>query len=278
MNWDEIVFKIQNGLDRVVRWARLAPDHAGGCRRFLIIQIDGLSHGRLLKAIEKKQLPFLARLLQSGGVRLQRFSCGLPTSTPAFQAGIMYGETQDIPSFHWYDKRRHVDMHMPLVSVASRVEQLHAAGRKGILKDGTSYGCVFGGEADVAMVNFARIGKPNLRLDYSTLRFFIPSVIGLWVTGKIVLLSALELFKGLYAIGVDCLQGRTEVMTCKVLLLKVVFSVVLRQLFTLGVSHDVYRGIPAIYVNFLGYDTYSHPYGPDHRMSLRALREIDNGI
>lgn len=48
--------------------------------------------------------------------------------------------------------------------------------------------------------------------------------------------------------------------------------------FSLGVSHDVYRGIPAIYVNSLGYDTYSHPYGPDHRMSLRALREIDNSI
>jgi hypothetical protein len=55
-------------------------------RWFLIVQIDGLAHTVLEKALSTGRMPTLARLLDREGFRLQRMPVGLPTSTPAFQA------------------------------------------------------------------------------------------------------------------------------------------------------------------------------------------------
>ena len=55
-------------------------------------------------------------------------------------------------------------------------------------------------------------------------------------------------------------------------------SIWARQLFTLLVSADLYRGVPAIYVNFLDYDVFSHAFGPADRLAFRALRRVDRSI
>src|SRR5439155_21101113 len=45
---------------------------------------------------------------------------------------------------------------------------------------------------------------------------------------------------------------------------------ILRELFTLAVSRDIYAGAPAIYVNYLDYDVMSHAYGPRHGRARRS--------
>ncbi|HUF75389.1 MAG TPA: alkaline phosphatase family protein, partial [Longimicrobiales bacterium] len=60
--------------------------------------------------------------------------------------------------------------------------------------------------------------------------------------------------------------------------LKVAFSIWIRQLFTLAVSADLYRGLPAIYVNYLDYDVFAHAFGPGNRAALRALSHVDRSI
>ncbi len=45
-----------------------------------MIQIDGLGHDQLLKAIEKRRLPFLQRLIQQDHFVLRRFYSGLPSN------------------------------------------------------------------------------------------------------------------------------------------------------------------------------------------------------
>ena len=52
----------------------------------------------------------------------------------------------------------------------------------------------------------------------------------------------------------------------------------LRELFTLGVTADLYAGVPALYVNFVDYDVAAHELGPRHPEALRALRGIDRSI
>src|SRR2546429_588141 len=49
-------------------------------------------------------------------------------------------------------------------------------------------------------------------------------------------------------------------------------------MFTLIVSADLYRGVPAVYVNFLDHDVFAHAFGPTHRSAMRALHHIDNSI
>jgi predicted AlkP superfamily pyrophosphatase or phosphodiesterase len=44
------------------------------------------------------------------------------------------------------------------------------------------------------------------------------------------------------------------------------------------VSRDLYEGVPAIYVNYLGYDEMSHAYGPGSDRALQVLSEVDQSI
>src|SRR5262249_9426962 len=45
-----------------------------------------------------------------------------------------------------------------------------------------------------------------------------------------------------------------------------------------AVSADLYRGVRAVYVNYLDYDVFAHAFGPGHRSAMRALHHIDSSI
>ena len=92
-------------VDAVACWARMPPGPASPPRRFVVIQICGCSHEVLQEAVARGRMPALARLLRRGTLGLHRIPVGLPTSTPAFQAGLMYGGPVDIPGFEFLDKR-----------------------------------------------------------------------------------------------------------------------------------------------------------------------------
>ena len=59
------------------------------CRRFLIVQIDGLSRGMLDRALAGDSMRNTRRLLVTGHLERRELSVGLPSSTPAFQAGVV---------------------------------------------------------------------------------------------------------------------------------------------------------------------------------------------
>src|SRR6266849_2382114 len=89
---ESVVLRVQGMVDRWSRWMRLAPPLGETSRRrFLIVQIDGLSRTLLDRALAGGSLRGLRRLLASGRLALRDLSVGLPSSTPAFQAAIMYG-------------------------------------------------------------------------------------------------------------------------------------------------------------------------------------------
>ena len=60
--------------------------------------------------------------------------------------------------------------------------------------------------------------------------------------------------------------------------LDVLANVVLSEVMAFGVALDIYRGIPAIYVTFYGYDEIAHGSGHQSRGALHALKRIDNYI
>jgi hypothetical protein len=83
---------------------RFPHEEEEGRRGFVIVEIDGLAYDYLRQAIRQGYMPYLARLLRERRLRLARWRCGLPSTTPASQAGILYGNNWDIPGFRWYDK------------------------------------------------------------------------------------------------------------------------------------------------------------------------------
>lgn len=272
---DDLVLGLQGLVDRIARWARLGTTDEEPRRRFLIVQIDGLSSEVFESALGAGGIPNTARLIASGRFLRRAMSVGLPSSTPAFQAAAMYGVKPDIPGFHYYDKRARRELHFPEPGAADFVETRHAAGRRGILEGGSCYGCVFTGGAQNSLLTFARLLKPA-RAGLPLLRLG-PSIVLLgWVMTKCLWLTVAELVQFVVRLAVR--PGSASHDGLRWLGLKIAFSVWLRELFTLSVSADLYRGVPALYVNFLDYDVFAHSFGPSHRASLRALRHIDNAI
>ena len=107
------VLDLQHAVDNLIRRLRRGGRPAVAQRRFLIVQIDGLSRSVLDHALASGHMPFVKRLLRRHGFHLQPMSVGLPTSTPAFQMAAMYGVRPDIPGFHYFDRQRQTDIHFP---------------------------------------------------------------------------------------------------------------------------------------------------------------------
>src|SRR6266852_377472 len=273
MPLDDLALGLQRVLDRLVRRLRLGAAPAPGRRRLLIVQIDGLSRAVLEEAMVQGRAPFLARLLRHRGYRLAPMSVGLPTSTPAFQMAAMYGVRPDIPGFHSHDKRRKADVYFPRGGDAANVEKVQAAGRRGIVAGGGAYGCVFTGGAASNLLTFAMIKRPS---GAGLLCTVSKSVVLAWVLMKASLASVIEVSRAALRMVADPLSVSTD--GWKWLAIKIGISVWLRELFTLAVAHDLYGGVPTIYVNYLDYDVVTHAWGPRHRRALQALRRVDASI
>ncbi|HET7876678.1 MAG TPA: hypothetical protein VFN71_14240, partial [Methylomirabilota bacterium] len=191
MSPDELVLLAQRLVDRLIRRCRLGPaPERSRRRRFLVVQIDGLSRAVLEHALARGYMPFLARLLRRQGFRLVPMSVGLPTSTPAFQMGAFYGVEPDIPGFHYHDKRRGADVYFPRGGDAAWVEQTQTRGRRGILDQGSAYGCVFTGGAVNNLFNFANLKRPT---GAGLLRTLAAFVVLAWVVIKGIVLTVVEL-------------------------------------------------------------------------------------
>jgi type I phosphodiesterase/nucleotide pyrophosphatase len=273
MPLDDLVLGLQRFVDRLVRRARRGRAPAPGRRRLLIVQIDGLSRGVLEQALAQRRMPFLRRVIERGGWRVHPMFVGLPSSTPAFQLAAMYGVRPDIPGFHYHEKRHGEDVYFPRGGDAARVERTQAAGRRGILEGGASYGCVFTGGAVDNLFTFAIMKRPT---GSGLLAALSALIVLLWVVLKSTAITAVELGRAVLRLLADPVGEWAR--GWKWLAIKVGLSVWVRELFTLAVARDVYAGVPSIYVNYLDYDVVSHAYGPRHARAMRSLRRVDDAI
>jgi len=273
MPLDDLVLGLQGAFDRLIRRLRLGAPPVPGQRRLLIVQIDGLSRAVLEDAITRGRVPFLARLLHRRGYQMVPMCAGLPTSTPAFQLAAMYGVRPDIPGFHYHDKRRKSDVYFPRGGDAAHVERTQASGRRGIVNGGGTYGCIFTGGAASNLLTFAMIKRPT---GAGLIRAASLVVVIAWVLVKGTVASTVEVTRALLRMLADPATASTA--GWKWLAIKLGISVWLRELFTLAVAHDIYAGVPTIYVNYLDYDIAAHAWGPRHRRALSTLRKVDASI
>jgi hypothetical protein len=247
-------------------------------RRFVVIQICGCSHAVLREAVERGRMPALARLLRGGALRLHSVPSGLPTSTPAFQAGLMYGGPVDVPAFEFLDKRTGTYRWFPRPWDAAAVEDAHARTGQGIVRGGRTYGCVFGGGADDTVLTFAHLLRPHAFWGRVGFRAVVmPCLVLGWLVAKMSVLTLWELARWLGAALRDFSLGR-RVASFREMVTRLLVGGWLRELLTLGVTVDLYAGVPALYVNFVDYDVAAHEVGPRHRTAFRALRGIDGSI
>jgi hypothetical protein len=248
-------------------------------RGFIILQIDGLSYDHLIQALTAGHMPYLGRLLAERRLAVAHWRCGLPTTTPAVQAGIMFGNRFDIPGFRWYEKERGEGI---MVKRPDQVRALRARisrGRPGILRGGSCYVSIFDGDADLALFTLSTLHRQR----------FFESVrgIGLFL---LFLLSPFRVLRVLGLIAVSYLGGLGRRLVALVRpsvlnpfdvftpLVQAVSDTLFTEVQTFGVMLDIYRRVPAIYANYNNYDDVVHKAGTDHRDAFRALRDVDKRI
>src|SRR5690606_31012079 len=73
---------------------------------------------------------------------------GTPASTPAFQAALFYGERGDCPGYEWFDKKRDKSIRMDDAREVLRFEMELRDRGPGILRGGSTYFTIMGGEAE----------------------------------------------------------------------------------------------------------------------------------
>jgi hypothetical protein len=256
--------------------ARLAgAERAGG---FIAIQVDGLSHEHLTQAMKQGCVPYIERLLAQG-YRLQRWRCGLPSTTPAVQAGIMYGNNWDIPAFRWYEKG---DGFAPMCRVpahAARIKPRIANGRRGILAGGCSYVNIWDGDARLALFTLSAMGQQRFFEHLRGLGWMLLFVLIPWRLLRILALTTVELLRDWIPILARWASSGFKIrLELGRSVLQTLSNVLLGEIVTFGVLLDLYRGMPSIYVNFYGYDEVAHNDGPLGQDALRALQRIDRRI
>ncbi len=86
--------------ETMVRWLRLSQcDGAANEPGLVMIQVDGLAFNQLTRALRKRRMPFLRKLIRKRGYQLHTMYSGLPSSTPAVQAEIFYGIRCAVPAW-----------------------------------------------------------------------------------------------------------------------------------------------------------------------------------
>jgi hypothetical protein len=258
---------------------RLPPEEHGG-RGFIIVEIDGLAYDFLRQAMEAGFMPHLARLVHRRRLRLARWRCGLPSTTPASQAGILYGNNWDIPGFRWYDKETQSSIMCKLPGSVRAVQERISVGRAGLLRGGSSYTNMFDGDARLALFTLSALGRDRLFENVRGLGFLILFGLDPVRIVKVIVLSLWTWLVYVVKRAATWLRVRPRGSHFTFLgpLLEIFNNIIFREVTTFSVMLDVYRGMPAIYASYTGYDEIAHHFGADSREAFRALHSLDKQI
>ncbi len=244
----------------------------------VVLEIDGLSYHHIHKAIDDGYMPNLKKLMDERGYELSRIDCGLPSQTSACQAGIMFGDNYDIPSFRWLDKEKG-----KLYVSGSDAAELNARYAKGhgLMRGGSSVNNMLNGDAEKSLLTFANLfeGTPEERKRRSqdiyllTLNpFFITRMAALFI-GDVIL----EVFQGW--------NQRRKHVTPRIDRLHKFYPFVraatttfMRDIAASLITLDIIRGAPAVYMTYCGYDEVAHHSGPWTSDAFGTLRQFDHVI
>jgi endonuclease/exonuclease/phosphatase family metal-dependent hydrolase len=244
----------------------------------LMIQIDGLAYGQLLRAMDKKKVPFLQRSIQQGHFVLRKFYSGLPSATPAVQAELFFGVKSIVPAFKYFERQSGTEKVMFDADAVDELAQQMEREQNGLLADGSSYSNIFAGGAKEAPFC---IQSMKLKSIFRTVKLrklawfiFIYADKILRIIGLSVLeagLAVIDLIKGVAA-------RKNPFKELKFVLSRIGVCIILRELIHLHVKIDIARGLPIIHANFVGYDEHSHRRNPSSAFALWTLKGIDSTI
>jgi uncharacterized membrane protein YvlD (DUF360 family) len=243
----------------------------------VLVQLDGLARSILERALRSGDAPNLHRWLRDGSHRLAGWTTGWSSQTGVSQCGILHGSTVDMPAFRWVDKTTGDVVVSNHRKWALAIEQAHSDGHGLLAHNGSSYGNLFSGDAERAVLTMSGVArKKEGRLGAGYFGYFSRPQ----QTARTLLAVIVEVARERRAAsqqrrrGVEPRVHRSRTYA----LLRAFTTVISRDVSVQGVINDMCEGRAVIYVDMLGYDEVAHHSGPERADTLAVLRDLDRQI
>jgi len=245
--------------------------------KLVILHIDGLSANALDRALARGDMPFVRELVEREGYVSHSYRCGVPSTTPFAQAGILYGDNREIPSFRWWDRERRVLVQFGAGSTFKKVADKYFDGCEPLTKDGACIAACYPGEAaddfGIAYQDRSYSRSPRSRSAANVLVPYLanPAHLGDWVRQ-----TAAVLFRT----AKDYAQARSAGRhpAGPYVATDIAEEVFVHHLTRYAVVKAMREGYSPIYAGFYAYDETGHAFGPADASSRRILRHVDHTI
>jgi uncharacterized membrane protein YvlD (DUF360 family) len=244
----------------------------------LFLEIDGLAHDVLMRAVRDGNAPTLARWMRDGSHRLTRWETDWSSQTGACQAGLLHGNNDDIPAFRWWEKDRGTAIVTNHPRDAEEIERRHSDGRGLLFSDGSSRANIVSGDAPHSLLTMSTVLRRDRhgRIGQDYFGYFANPYN---VTRTFVLVLR-EVFSELWSAwrqrALDVLPRIHRGFAYS--LVRAWATVIQRDLQVYSIIADMYAGRPVIYSTFLAYDEVAHHSGIERSETLATLRQVDRQI
>jgi Type I phosphodiesterase / nucleotide pyrophosphatase len=246
-------------------------------RGLVVVHVDGLGADSLEQAFRKGDMPFTKSLMAAEGYEVHRYRCGIPSTTPFVQAGILYGDNADIPSFRWWDRERQLLVQFGAGSTFKKVADKYFQGCHPLTQDGASIAaCYPAGAAETFGIAYQDRNYSKADGFRSASGVVLPYLANPLNLGDLLVHGATSIARTAKAYIDDRMNGRSPAAMY-------VMTDALEEIFVHHVTrHAVLKAMraqyPAIYAGFYAFDETGHAFGPNDSYSLGILRHVDDTI
>ncbi|MGZ4200977.1 MAG: phage holin family protein [Thermoleophilaceae bacterium] len=273
---DDEAFWVRNVVRRQAR--RVAKREPTDVPGLFFLEIDGLAHDVLLRAMRDGNAPNLARWVRGGTHSLLSWETDWSSQTGACQAGLLHGDNFDMPAFRWWEKDRGVPIVTNHPRDAMELERRHSNGRGLLFEDGASRANILSGDAPRSLLTMSTVlrrDRPG-RIGQDYFAYFASPYNVL----RTMALMAREVMSELWSAK----QQRRHDVQPRIKrdfaysLVRAWATVIQRDLQVEAIISDLYAGLPVAYTTFLAYDEVAHHSGIERADTLATLRAVDRQI
>jgi uncharacterized membrane protein YvlD (DUF360 family) len=242
----------------------------------LFLEIDGLAHDVLWRAIADGNAPNLAKWLRSGSYRLNRWETDWSSQTGACQAGLLHGSNEDMPAFRWWEKDRGAAIVTNHPRDAEEIERRHSDGKGLLHADGASRANILSGDAPHSMLTMSTALRRRRPIGRDYAAYFARP----YAAARTLVLALAEVGRERRAARAQVrddvrpriARGRSYAFV------RAWATVVQRDLQVATVVGDALAGRPVVYTTFLAYDEVAHHSGIERSDALAVLHDLDRQI
>jgi uncharacterized membrane protein YvlD (DUF360 family) len=242
----------------------------------VFLEIDGLAHDVLHRALSDGSAPNLAAWLRCNSHQLRKWETDWSSQTGACQAGLLHGDNDDMPAFRWWEKERGAAIVTNHPRDAEELERRHSDGRGLLHADGASRANIVSGDAPHSMLTMSTALRRRRPIGKDYTAYFARP----YAVARTIALVFAEVVRERRAAR---MQVRDDVRpriarSRSYAFVRAWGTVVQRDLQVAAVVGDILAGRPTIYTTFLAYDEVAHHSGIERHDALAVLGDLDRQI